>query len=133
MTPVREAVSAASLDQPDFTLIEADVLDGLRTLNDASAHCLVTSPPYFGHRSYEGVEPKEWPDGWHGLLGLEPTPEMYVGHLVMIFGEVKRVLRKDGSVWLNIGDTYASDLRAAGLKRKDLMLIPGSCGTRATG
>ena len=55
-----------------------------------------------------GLEPQVWPDGWKGSLGLEPDPNLYIQHIVQVFREVKRVLRKDGTVWLNIGDSYAS-------------------------
>lgn len=97
------------------------VLDALRSLSDESVHCVVTSPPYWGLRDY-GLPPASWPEieyapmpglpsvripAWEGCLGLEPAPEMYVGHLVLIFREVRRVLRKDGTLWLNLGDSYA--------------------------
>lgn len=77
-------------------IINADVLDGLRGLPDESVHCVVTSPPYFGLRNY-GVD---------GQIGLEPTPSEFVDRLVEVFREVKRVLRSDGSCWINMGDTY---------------------------
>ena len=54
---------------------------------------------------------------WRGSLGLEPTPELYVEHLVQIFREVRRVLRKDGTVWLNLGSSYASSSMSASLSR----------------
>ena len=73
-----------------------DVLDGLRTLPDGVIQCCVTSPPYWGLRDY-GVE---------GQLGLEPTPDEYVAGMVAVFREVRRVLRDDGTLWLNIGDSY---------------------------
>lgn len=77
---------------------EGDALELLKKLGDESVQCVVTSPPYWGLRDY-GVE---------GQLGLEPTPEAYVNDLVSIFQEIKRVLKKDGTVWLNLGDTYYS-------------------------
>lgn len=89
-------------------LIHTHVLDGLRSLRDESVHCVVTSPPYFGLRDY-GLPESEWGDGWRGQLGLEPTPEQYLGHLVEVFREVRRVLRGDGTLWLNIGDSYGGD------------------------
>jgi len=64
----------------------------------------VTSPPYWGLRDY----------GYEGHIGLEETPEEYVANLVEVFSEVKRVLRNDGTVWLNIGDTYWSDTLISG-------------------
>ena len=77
-------------------IITADVFDGLRELPDESVHCVVTSPPYFGLRDY----------GMPGQIGLEPTPDAYVAKLVEVFREVRRVLRKDGTCWLNLGDSY---------------------------
>lgn len=75
-----------------------DVLEGLRILPDDSIQCVVTSPPYWGLRDY-GVE---------GQLGLEPTPEAHVEAMVAVFAEVRRVLRPDGTLWLNYGDSYAA-------------------------
>jgi DNA modification methylase len=75
-----------------------DCLEGLKQLDDNSINCCVTSPPYWGLRDY-GVE---------GQIGLEKTPEEYVSKMVEIFREVKRVLRKDGTLWLNLGDSYAN-------------------------
>jgi DNA modification methylase len=66
-------------------------------LTDESVQCCVTSPPYWGLRNY-GVD---------GQLGLEPTPEAYVGQMVAVFREVRRVLTPDGTLWLNLGDSYA--------------------------
>lgn len=83
------------------------VLDKLAELPDESVHMCVTSPPYFGLRSY-GTEPQIWPDGWRGELGLEPTPALYIEHMVAVFREVRRVLRKDTTCWANIGDSYAA-------------------------
>lgn len=82
--------------------------DCLKALPDNSIHCVVTSPPYFGLRVYAGLEPQKWGDGWTGLLGNESSPREYVSHLVEIFEEVRRVLRPDGVMWLNMGDSYAN-------------------------
>jgi len=68
-------------------------------LKNEAVQCCVTSPPYFGLRNYN-VE---------GQLGLEKTPDEYIANMVQVFREVKRVLRKDGCVWINIGDSYARD------------------------
>jgi hypothetical protein len=76
----------------------ADALTYLRTLPDRCVNCVVTSPPYFGLRNYQ-VD---------GQIGLEPTPGEYVAALVEVFREVRRVLRDDGVVFLNIGDSYSS-------------------------
>jgi DNA modification methylase len=78
-------------------ILQGDVLKGLAQIPDESVQCVVTSPPYWGLRDY-GVE---------GQIGLEPTPEEYVEKMVGVFQEVRRVLRKDGTVWLNMGDCYA--------------------------
>lgn len=117
------------------TLYQADVLDALRELPAESVQCVVTSPPYYGLRDY-GVE---------GQIGLEATPEEYVGNLVEVFREVRRVLRPDGVLWLNLGDSYNGSggaggdynkgglkegqprypgRRISGLKPKDLIGIP---------
>jgi len=79
-------------------IIEGDCRDMLATLLAQSVHCCVTSPPYFGLRDY-GVD---------GQIGLEPTPDEFVAELVAVFREVRRVLRDDGTVWLNLGDSYNS-------------------------
>lgn len=78
----------------------------MKELADESVHCVVTSPPYWGLRSYKGVPDSVWGDGWKGNLGNEPMPELYISHLVEIFREVRRVLRSDGVVFCNIGDSY---------------------------
>lgn len=92
-------------------------------LEDQSVHCCITSPPYFGLRSYN-LAPTYWPAVSYsplaGLpeieipemvccLGLEPTIEAYVGHLVSVFREVWRVLRDDSVAWLNLGDSYSAN------------------------
>lgn len=83
-------------DVPRNKLLQGDVLEQLRTLPDKCIHMCVTSPPYWALRDY-GIE---------GQLGLEKTPEEYINKMVEIFHEVKRVLRDDGTLWLNIGDSY---------------------------
>jgi len=85
-------------------LYQGDALTVLKTLAAGSVQCCVTSPPYWGLRDY-GIE---------GQIGLEPTPELYVEHLVEIFREVKRVLKKDGTFWLNLGDSYAGSCKGEG-------------------
>lgn len=86
------------------TVLHGHVLDQLSTLTDASVQMCWTSPPYWGLRDY-GLPPVTWPDGWEGQLGLEPTPQLYVQHLVEIFREVRRVLAPSGTLWLNLGDS----------------------------
>lgn len=121
-----------------MTLLVGDCRESLRSLPDQSVHCVVTSPPYFGLRDY-GVD---------GQLGLEPTPAEFVAAMVEVFREVRRVLRDDGTLWLNLGDSYVARGGApgdrigsdgyerrnrgergrppmsAGLKMKDLIGIP---------
>ncbi len=124
-----------------ITILQGDWIDQMHTLPDASVHCCVTSPPYWGLRDY----------GVSGQLGLEKTPEEYVSKLVSGFREVKRLLRDDGTLWLNLGDSYNANGRdghgtrqgfkqgtnrasangydknrptAPDLKRKDLVGIP---------
>ena len=132
---------------PIDTIIQGDALTRLKELPSESVDCCITSPPYFGLRDY-GVE---------GQIGLEESPEAYVSKLVEVFREVRRVLKKEGTLWLNLGDSFASgkgtcfnpgggssslgksrkeagahpldrgnisDLRASGLKPKDLIGIP---------
>jgi DNA modification methylase len=77
-------------------IIHSNCLTGLQGLPDKSVHCCVTSPPYYGLRDY-GIDEQ---------IGLEETPEKYIESLVQVFTEVKRVLRDDGTLWLNIGDSY---------------------------
>ena len=77
-------------------ILQGNVLDRMKDLPDRSIQCVVTSPPYWGLRDY----------GSDGQLGLEETPEEFVENLVKVFREVKRVLKDDGTVWLNLGDSY---------------------------
>ena len=77
-------------------ILQGDAIDRLRDLPDESVQCVVTSPPYWGLRDYQA----------DGQLGLEETPEEYVEKMVEVFREVKRVLKDDGTLWLNLGDSY---------------------------
>lgn len=77
-------------------------------LADKTIQCVVTSPPYWGLRNY-GVD---------GQIGLEPTPEAYVATMVEVFREVSRVLKDDGTVWLNLGDSYAGSWGNQGRKEE---------------
>lgn len=79
-------------------IIQGDCRAVLRTLPDESVQCIVTSPPYFGLRDYGAAE----------QIGLEQTPEQYVEEIVGVFREARRVLRHDGTLWLNLGDSYAA-------------------------
>lgn len=119
-------------------IIEGDCVEVMRRLEPDSLHCCITSPPYYGLRDYGVV----------GQIGQETTPSEYVAALVRAFREVRRVLRPDGTLWLNLGDSFASSwpcqrqsvigagsLRNGkrearpprlgdGLKDKDLIMIP---------
>lgn len=119
------------------TIINRDALCALRELPAESVHCCVTSPPYYALRDY----------GMDAQIGREDTPEQYIARLVEVFRELKRVLRPDGTFWLNIADTYCGTgskgaytdpknpkgrngqslslaRRAAGCKQKDLIGSP---------
>lgn len=116
------------------TIIEGDALTVLRRLPSESVQCSVTSPPYWGLRDYNIAD----------QIGLEPTLPQFINKLVSVFAELRRVLRPDGVLWLNIGDGYTSGNRGwrapdkknparamsvrpdtpAGLKPKDLLGIP---------
>src|SRR3990167_5419529 len=79
-------------------ILVVDAAEQLATLDAGSVRCCVTSPPYWGLRDY----------GVAGQLGLEKTPGEYVAALVVVFREVRRVLADDGTLWLNLGDSYAA-------------------------
>ena len=78
-------------------ILQGDCREVMATLPEQSVHCCVTSPPYFGLRDY----------GHEGQIGLESTPDAYVQQLVEVFRAVRRVLRDDGTLWLNLGDSYS--------------------------
>jgi DNA modification methylase len=80
-----------------FQIICGDALTVLRGMPSESVNCCVSSPPYFGLRNY----------GVAGQIGMEATPDEYIARLVEVFREVRRVLRADGSLWVNIGDSYS--------------------------
>ena len=85
-------------------ILVGDCLASLKTMADQSVQTCVTSPPYYGLRDY----------GHDGQIGLEETPDAYVARLVEVFREVRRVLRDDGTCWLNLGDSYATQGGAHG-------------------
>lgn len=123
---------------PASTVLCGDVRERIGEIPDGTAQCVVTSPPYYGLRDY----------GHDGQIGLEQTPQEYVDEMVDVFREVRRVLKDDGTVWLNIGDSYnagregghpggkaqwnpeqgkyapRSGANVEGLKPKDLIGIP---------
>jgi DNA modification methylase len=78
-------------------ILTGDCRTVLRSMADESVNCIVTSPPYFGLRDY----------GVSGQIGLEPTPAEFVAELVEVFREARRVLRTDGTLWLNLGSSYS--------------------------
>lgn len=84
-------------------IYNSECLLGLKSLPDNSIHCCVTSPPYYGLRDY----------GIPEQIGLEETPEEYIRKLVSIFHEIQRVLKPDGTLWVNIGDSYAGSMKGA--------------------
>jgi site-specific DNA-methyltransferase (adenine-specific) len=121
----------------DFKILVGDCRETLKELPDQCIQTCITSPPYFGLRDY----------GHDGQIGLEDTPQEFVDQLVSVFREVKRVLRDDGTLWLNLGDSYSgsgkgpagnlasihnerhmehihSKIIPRGLKPKDLIGIP---------
>lgn len=122
------------MENSGYRLIIGDCVESMKTMPDQSINCCVTSPPYFGLRDY----------GADGQIGMEDTPEDYVAKMVEVFREVRRVLRDDGTLWLNIGDSYANGGRKTrdnddklqqrgvstrpadgyGVKPKDLIGIP---------
>jgi len=112
----------AYFQDESVTLHHGDSLAILRELPNQSVDCCVTSPPYFGLRDY-GVSPTEWPEVTYSpivgmpavtipamtcALGAETDPAAFIGHLRLIFAEVRRVLVDDGTLWLNLGDSYVS-------------------------
>lgn len=94
-------------------VIEGDCLATLRSLPNALAQCCVTSPPYYGLRDY----------GAEGQIGLEETAAAFLERLVAVFAELRRVLRDDGTLWLNMGDSYACSWGAEG--RRETEARPG--------
>jgi DNA modification methylase len=90
----------------DYEILQGDCRAVLPTLPAGSVQCVVTSPPYYGLRSYNGGDAE---------IGLEPTPAEYVANLVAVFREVWRVLADDGVVFLNLGDSYANDTKWGGV------------------
>lgn len=97
------------------TIHNLDVLEGLKQIQDRSIHCIITSPPYFNLRDYK----------INGQIGAENSLQEYIDKLTNVFMEVYRVLRDDGTFWLNIGDSYASSKHIGyGLKAGDLCGVP---------
>lgn len=91
---------------PPHQILIGDCIESMRSLPDKSVQCCVTSPPYYGLRDY----------GVGGQIGLEETPAEFISKLIAVFAEVRRVLRDDGTAWVNMGDSYSRD--------KQLMMMP---------
>lgn len=105
-------------------ILQGDALSLLKTAPSNSVQCCVTSPPYWGLRDY----------GCEGQIGLEATPEEYVANLVAVFREGRRVLRPDGVLWLNLGDSYAGSRageQGAGGQMADRSVAAARCRVRA--
>ena len=102
--------------QNNFVIHTGDALEVLKTLESESVNMCVTSPPYYGLRDY----------GVAGQVGLEETPEQYIEKLVNIFREVRRVMKDDGTLWVNIGDSYytAGDCKLDNKQMKSGLVIP---------
>lgn len=85
-------------------VLSTDAISGLRKLQSDSVQVVLTSPPFYLLRRY-GTS-TTWPDGWEGELGHEAHPNEFVRHLIQVFDEAWRVLRDDGCLWVNLGDTF---------------------------
>lgn len=107
------------------TIIQGDALAVLPQLPDAFVQCCVTSPPYWNLRDY----------GVPGQIGLEETPQAYVEKLVSVFREVRRVLREDGALWLNLGDSYIGSGKGGGgsYENDGMTYAAGTCRTKSPG
>lgn len=102
-------------------ILQGDCRIILQGFPEKCIHTVATSPPYYGLRSYQGILPTSWPEMAYSIFGFEITvpgmvcelghecdPKYFIGHLILIFREVKRVLRDDGTAWINMGDSYAT-------------------------
>jgi len=85
--------------QPHYRIITGDCIEGMKTLPDGCVQTISTSPPYYGLRDYDGGDAE---------IGGEETPDQYVQKMVEVFREARRILRDDGTLWLNLGDSYAT-------------------------
>lgn len=104
------------MDTKGYQIIEGDCENTLDSLDAESVQCCITSPPYFNLRTYDG----------YSSLGREETPEQYVANMVRIFDKVRRVLKKDGTLWVVIGDNYVSN--PVGTKHKNRVHGPSESG-----
>lgn len=88
----------------NLKILHGDCIEQMKQLPDESIQTCITSPPYWGLRNY----------GEDGQIGLESTPQEFIAKIVEVFREVKRLLKKDGTLWLNLGDSYAGSGRGTG-------------------
>ena len=91
-----------------FNIYQGDVLEQIKKIETGSVRCCVTSPPYWGLRDY----------GIDGQIGLEETTDAFVARLIEVFREVHRVLSDDGTLWVNLGDSYAGSWGNQGRKEE---------------
>ena len=90
------------------SILQGNKIETLKSIPDNYVNCCITSPPYYGLRNYNA----------ENQIGLEETPEMYIEKLLNVFNEVKRILRPDGTLWINIGDSYAGSGQGFGGTQK---------------
>lgn len=102
------------------TVITGNCVDVLKTMQDNSVHCCVTSPPYWGHKDY-GIE---------NQLGIERSPDEYISKVVEVFREVHRVLRADGTLWLILGDSHIDSALLNGMRKARIANEDGHIGLR---
>lgn len=111
------------IDRFRNSIINENVVEGIEKLPDKSINMVVTSPPYWNLRNYGNKTYCKWDDGWEGQLGNEPNPDLYIKHLCDIFDLINYKIRDDGTIWVNISDTYSSNSKS-GAKSKSLIGIP---------
>jgi len=110
-------------DDGKVRLFQGHAIQVLKSLPEKSIQCVVTSPPYWGLRDYGERQEVCWEDGWFGAYGAEPTPDQFVVHTVEVFRQVRRVMRDDGTLWLNFGDSYSAG-GPSGVPSGNLVGIP---------
>jgi len=115
-----EVILTEKIEIPNCELYIGDCLEVMKNMPDQSIQCCVTSPPYYGLRNY-GVE---------GQIGLEETPKLYINKLVQVFHELKRIMRDDGTLWLNLGDSYAGSGKGIGSDHGRAMITDETIGKK---
>lgn len=101
------------LEGHNWKLYVGDCREAMAVMPERSVHCVVSSPPYWGLRDY-GIPPVDWQDGERCVFGLEATVQGYIRHTVEIFEGLGRVLRDDGVIWWNVGDSYSQAAKWGG-------------------